>query len=41
MIPAGWRFGCFKRAILFIPPWSRKPTKYSVPPPDHPTRQHA
>ena len=41
MIPPGWRFGCFKCGILFIPPWSRKPTKYSLPPPDHPTRQHA
>lgn len=33
MIPAGWRFGCFKCSILFIPPWSRKPSPYSVPRP--------
>ena len=33
MIPAGWRHGCFKCRIVFIPPWSRKPTPYSVPPP--------
>ena len=36
VIPPGWRFGCFKCGIIFIPPWSRQPSQYAVPPPGLP-----